>query len=206
MIEAALMGGALPGPWSAWEFIGSTSLLASGSATVEAKFPAGAEPGDLVVAIVSPLNENIQTTMSAKGWQHWVGGIQDYVCTARFVEGLSPPAYARAGSNSIFVSVLVFRSQGWSSVKLEAHLAPASPVNVTTQLQNVLLLAIGTTPRTTRGWAVAMTGAEPTVRVERTLAPALQAYSANIDFPHEISGIVVDALSGAERNLILTVS
>lgn len=206
MIEAALMGGALPGPWSAWEFIGSTSLLASGTAIVEAKMPAGVQPGDLVVTLMSPHNETIPTTMSAPGWQHWGMGTHDYVCTARFVEGLSPPAYARAGSNSIFVSVLVFRSQGWSIIKLEAHLSPASPIKVTTQLQNVLLLAIGITPKTTRGWAVTMNGADPVARLERNLAPAIQAYSANIDFPHEVTGIVVDALSGAERNLILTVS
>ncbi|QDC05022.1 hypothetical protein AB1H94_13430 [Pseudomonas fulva] len=206
MIEAALMGGALPGPWSAWEFIGSTSLLASGSATVEAKFPVGVEPGDLVVTIMSPLNESIPTTMAAAGWQRWSTASQDYVCTARFAVGLSPPSYSRAGSNSIFVSVLVFRAQGWSTVKLEAHLAPAAPVDVTTQLQNVLLLAIGVTPKTTRGWEVTMNGAEPVARVERNLAPAVQVYSANIEFPHQITGILVDALSGLERNLILTIS
>jgi len=205
MIEAALMGGALPGPWSAWEFVGSTSLLASGAARVDAKFPADVQPGDLVVAIMSPLNESIRTTMSATGWQHWAQSNQDYVCTARYADGLAPPAYARAASNSIFVSVLVFRSQGWSTVKLEAHVAPANPITITTQLQNVLLLAIGVTPKTTRGWAVSMTGAVPEARVERALAPALQAYSANIDFPHQVEGIAVDALSGEERNLILTI-
>lgn len=206
MIEAALMGGSLPGPWSAWEFGGSTSLLASGAATVEAKFPAGIQSGDLVITIMSPLNETIRTTMTAAGWQHWAQGNQDYVCTARYVGGLAPPAYARSGSNSIFVSVLVFRAQGWSTVKLAAHVSPASPINVATQLQNVLLLAIGLTPKTTRGWAVSMAGADPTARVERTLAPAMQAYSANIDFPHQVEGVAVDALSGAERNLILTIS
>jgi hypothetical protein len=34
----------------------------------------------------------------------------------------------------------------------------------------------------------------------------MQVYSANIDYPHEVSDIYVDALSGAERNLILSVS
>ncbi len=66
------MGGALPGPWAAWEYVGSTSLLASGSTKVEAKFPAGIRSGDLVVTIMSPLNETIRTTMSAAGWQHWL--------------------------------------------------------------------------------------------------------------------------------------
>jgi hypothetical protein len=206
MIEAALMGGSLPGPWSAWVFVGSTSLLASGAAKVEAKFPNGVQPGDLVVTIMSPLNETIRTTMSAAGWQHWAQATQDYVCTARYVDGLAPPAYTRAGSNSIFISVLVFRAQGWSTVKLEAHVSPASPMNVITQLQNVLLLAIGLTPKTTRGWSVSMSGTDPTARVERNLAPAMQVYSANIDFPHQIDGIAVDALSGDERNLILTIS
>lgn len=206
MIEAALMGGSLPGPWSAWEFVGSTTLLASGATTVETKFPVGIQPGDLVVAIMSPLNELTRTTMSAPGWQHWAQGNQDYVCTARYLDGLAPPAYARSGSNSIFVTVLVFRAQGWSTVKLEAHVSPAMPINVTTQLQNILLLAVGVTPKTTRDWSVSMSGAEPTARVERTLSPALQVYSANVGFPHLVSGIAVDALSGAERNLILSVS
>lgn len=205
MIEAALMGGALPGPWSAWEFVGSTSLLASGATTVVAKFPAGVQPGDLVVTIMSPLNESIKTTMTASGWQHWAQGVQDYVCTTRFAEGLAAPSYAREASNSIFVSVLVFRAQGWSTVKLEAHLSPAAPVTVTTQLQNVLLLAVGVTPKTTRGWAISMTGPEPEARLQRTLAPAVQAYSANIGFPQKVTGISVDALSGDERNLIFTV-
>jgi hypothetical protein len=144
--------------------------------------------------------------MSAPGWQHWAQGNQDYVCTARYAVGLAPPAYSRAASNSIFVTVLAFRAQGWSTVKLEAHVSPAVPVNVTTSMQNVLLLAVGVTPKTTRGWSVSMTGAEPATRVARINAPALQAYSANIDFPHQITGISVDALSGAERNLILTIS
>lgn len=204
MIEAALMGGSLPGPWSAWEFVGSTTLLASGATTVEVKFPAGIQPGDLVVTIMSPLNESTRTTMSAPGWQHWAQGIQDYVCTARYAAGLVAPTYARAAANSIFVSVLVFRAQGWSTVKLEAHVSPAKPVTVSTQFQNVLLLAVGVTPKTTRGWSVTMTGADPAPRVQRTLAPALQAYSANVGFPQQVTGISVDALSGEERNLILT--
>lgn len=206
MIEAALMTGTLPGPWSAWEFIGSTSLLASGAAAVEASFPAGIEPGDLVVTIMSPLSETIRTTMTAQGWQHWAQGNQDYVCTARYAVGLPMPKYSRVGSNSIFVSVLVFRAQGWSTVKLEAHASPAAPIALTTSLQNVLLLAIGVTPKTTRGWAVAMVGADPAARIERANAPAMQIYSANVDFPHQVTGISVDALSGDERNLILTIS
>lgn len=206
MIEAALMTGTLPGPWSAWEFIGSIGLLASGSAVVEAAFPIGIEPGDLVVTIMSPLSETVRTTMTAPGWQHWAQGNQDYVCTARYAAGLTRPVYSRAASNSIFVSVLVFRAQGWSTVKLEAHVSPAKPTTITTTLQNVLMLAIGVTPKTTRGWAVSMVGAEPVARVERANAPALQAYSANIDFPHQVTGTSVDALSGDERNLILTIS
>ncbi|WP_449432359.1 hypothetical protein [Pseudomonas putida] len=206
MIEAALMGGALPGPWSRWEFIGSASLVASGATTVGAKFPAGVQPGDLVVAIMSPLNETIRTTMAASGWQHWAQGNQDYVCTARYASGLAEPAYARAGSNSIFVYILVFRAQGWSTVKLEAHVSPAVPLNVTTKLQNELVLAIGVTPKTTRGWTGNMAGADPIARVERNNAPAMQVYSANVDYPHQVTGISVDALSGSERNLILTVS
>lgn len=206
MIEAALMGGALPGPWSSWEFVGSASLLASGMAPVATPMPEGVEVGDLIVALMSPLNEAVGTTMSAAGWQHLSSGGQDYVCAARYTSGLAPPTYMRSASNSIFTTVLAFRAQGWSTIKLEAHVSPAAPLNVTTSLQNELLLCIGVTPKTTRGWDVHMTGAEPVERVRRSNAPAMQVYSANVNFPHQVSGISVDALSGAERNLILTVS
>jgi len=206
MIEAALMGGALPGPWGAWEFVGSTDLLASGSTAVSASFPERIQDGDFVIAILSTLNESVGTSMSSAGWQHWAPGTQDYVCTARYVAGLKAPVYTRVGSNSLFVSVLAFRAQGWSSVKLQAHVSPAVPMSVTTSLQNELLLAIGITPKTTRGWTGRMTGADQTARVERVNAPAMHVYSANVGFPHLVSGISVDALSGAERNLILTVS
>ena len=206
MMEAALMGGVLPGPWSSWEFIGAANLLASGSAPVEVKFPSGIQTGDLVVAVMSPLGELIKTAMTAAGWQHWALGVQDYVCTARYAPGLSPPKWTREKSNSLFLSVLVFRAPGWSSVKLESHASPATPIDVTSHLQNELLLCIGITPRTTSGWVGHMTGATPAARVERSLAPAMQVYSANIDYPHEVSDIYVDALSGAERNLILSVS
>lgn len=200
------MGGILPGPWSSWEFVGATNLLAGGSAPAEVAFPSGIQAGDLVVAVMSPLGESIKTVMAASGWQHWAQGTQDYVCTARYAPGLSPPKWTRERSNSLFVSVLAFRASGWSSVKLESHTAPGAPIDVTSRLQNELLLCIGITPRTTSGWAVHMTGAIPTSRVERSLAPAMQVYSANIDYPHEVSDIYVDALSGAERNLILTAS
>ena len=200
------MGGVLPGPWSNWAFIGTTNLLASGSAVVEGKFPAGIQAGDLVVAVMSPLGETIKTTMTTAGWQHWAQGNQDYVCTAKYAPGLAAPKWARERSNSLFVSVLVFRAPGWSSLKLESHTSPAVAVDVTSKLQNELLLCIGITPKTTSGWAVHMTGASPIARVERALAPAMQIYSANIDYPHKVSGISVDALSGLERNLILSAS
>ncbi|OUM34743.1 hypothetical protein B8W72_09780 [Pseudomonas putida] len=206
MIEAALMGGALPGPWSSWEFVGSASLLASGIVPVAAPMPEGVEAGDLIVALMSPLNEAVGTTMPVAGWQHLSSGGQDYVCAARYTSALAAPRYVRSASNSIFITVLAFRAQGWSTIKLEAHVSPAVPLNVTTSLQNELLLCIGVTPKTTRGWEVHMSGAEPVDRVQRNNAPAMQVYSANVDFPHQVSGISVDALSGSERNLILTVS
>lgn len=206
MIEAMMMGGLLPGPWSNWEFIGSANQLAGGSAPVEASFPAGVRVDDFVVALMSPLSEGVQTNMGEAGWQRWTPGGQDYVCTARYAPGLPPPTYTRSRTSPIFVSVLVFRAAGWSQVRLVSHVSPAAPINVTTKMQNELLLAIGVTPKTTRSWEVSMYGAEPIARVERINAPALQVYSASIDYPRQIAGISVDASSGAERNLILTVS
>jgi hypothetical protein len=206
MIEAALMGGSLPGPWSSWEFVGSTELLATGVTPVEALFPSGVQTGDLAVAIMSPRNEGVGTKMAAPGWQHWTPGEQDYLCTAKYAPGLQAPKWLREATNAVFVCVLAFRAQGWSSISLEAHMAPATPVSLTTRLQNELLLCIGLTPNTTRGWTVNMTGAEPAVRLDRMLSPALHISSANVEFPRLVSGVAVDALSGAERNLILSVS
>ncbi|MBK5004152.1 hypothetical protein [Pseudomonas sp. S32] len=206
MIEAALMGGSLPGPWSSWEFIGSTELLASGSAPVEGTFPPGVEPGDLIIAVMSPRNEGVGTAMATSGWQHWAAGTQDYLCTARYSSGLLAPKWSRGGNNPLFVCVLAFRAPGWTSVSLKAHTSPAVPTNITTRLQNELLLCIGLTPRATRDWAVSMSGAVPAVRQNRLLSPALHVSSANVDFPRSITGISVDALSGDERNLILSAS
>lgn len=206
MIEAALMGGALPGPWSSWEFVGGTELLATGLTPVEASFPSGVQPGDLIVAVMSPRNEGVGTNMATPGWQHWTPGVQDYLCTARYAPGLQPPKWVRDASNALFVCVLAFRASGWSSISLEAHTAPAVPVRIATRLQNELLLCIGLTPNTTRGWAVSMTGAEPTTRLDRLLSPALRISSASVELPQVVSGVAVDALSGAERNFILSVS
>ncbi|MBK5008380.1 hypothetical protein IAE33_000240 [Pseudomonas sp. S60] len=200
------MGGALPGPWSSWEFVGGTELLSTGVASVEASFPAGVQPGDLIVAVMSPRNEGVGTNMASAGWQHWAPGGQDYLCTARYVPGLMAPRWVKDASNALFVSVLAFRAPGWSSITLEAHVAPAVPVSITTRLQNELLLCIGLTPNTTRSWGVTMTGAQPAMRLDRTLSPALHISSVSVEFPQVISGVAVDALSGAERNLILSVS
>ena len=206
MIEAAFMTGLLPGPWAAWEFVGAASLRDGGTTTVDALFPAGIQPGDLVVATMSPSSEAGRTVMTADGWQHLTPGPQDYLCTARYAAGLEAPVYVREGRNSIFVSVLVFRAKGWTTVKLEAHVSPATPLTVSTRRQNVLLLAIGITPRSTQSWTGSMTGAKPTARVERESTPAMQVYSANVDLPHQVTEIMVDAPQGSERNMVLSVS
>lgn len=206
MIEAALMGGSLPGPWSSWEFVGGTELLSTGLTPAGAAFPSGLQPGDLIVAVMSPRSEGIGTKMATPGWQHWTPGGQDYLCTARYETGLQAPRWLKDASNALFVCVLAFRAPGWSSVSLESHMAPAAPLSITTRMQNELLLCIGLTPNTTRAWAVNMDDAEPVTRLDRTLSPALHISSTNIAFPQVVYGVAVDALSGAERNLILSAS
>lgn len=206
MIEAALMGGALPGPWFDWEFVGSTELLTNGLAPAEASFPTGIQPGDLVVALMSPRNESIGAKMTTPGWEHWTPGGLDYACTARYTQDLQPPRWVRDAGNALFVCILAYRAAGWTSISLKSHSSPANPVSIATRLQNELLLCIGLTPATTRGWAVTMSGAEPSVQVDRPLSPAMHVSSASVDFPRMVSGIAVDAVSGAERNLIFSVS
>ncbi|MDF2795135.1 MAG: hypothetical protein K0S85_2888 [Pseudomonas orientalis] len=206
MIEAALMGGALLGPWSKWEFVGGTELLSTGLAPEEAAFPSGVQIDDLIVAVMSPRHERVSTKMDTPGWQHWTPGSQDYLCTARYEPGLQAPRWLKDAYNALFVCVLAFRAPGWSSINLESHMAPATPLSITTRMQNELLLCVGLTPNTTKGWAVNMDDAEPVTRLDRVLSPALHISSTNIAFPQVVSGIAVDALSGAERNLILSVS
>jgi hypothetical protein len=204
MMEAAFMGGGLLGPRSAWLFIGVTNLLSDGSAPAAPQFPSGVQPGDLVVGVMSPRNETIHTAMTSEGWQRWDNGTQDYVCAAKYAPGLAPPRWEKAATNPLYVSVLVFRAPSWSSIKLEAQISPAAPVDITTRAQNELVLSVGITPQTTKGWTGYMPGAVATARVERTLSPAVQVYSANIEYPKQLLGVYVDTLSGAERNLILT--
>lgn len=204
MIEALLMGGGLLGPASAWAFIGAVNLLSGGPNPVQPKFPSGIQTGDLVVGIMSPMDESVAVSMTSSGWQNWGTRSQDYACAARYAPGLAAPKWTKSSSNMVFVSVLVFRAPGWSSVRLESQAAPASPKTVDVQASNELLLSIGMTPGTTKAWAGHMPGELAVSRVQRENAPAMQVFSANVDRPRQVSGIYVDATSGAERNLLIS--
>ncbi len=197
------MGGDM-GPPEPWSFVGVTNLLATGAVQAEPRFPASIQPGDLVVGVMSPYDESVPTAMTTLGWMHFANRSQDYICAARYVPDLALPKWERAGGSALFISLLVFRARSWSVVRLESHISPAAPVDVPCVTRNELLLSIGITPRTTRSWVGHMPDEAPVARVERALAPAMQIYSANIDNPRLVSGVYVDAASGAERNLILS--
>lgn len=198
------MGGGLRGPGSAWKFVGAVNLLSGGTGTVQPTFPSGIQPGDLVVGLMSPLNETVAVTMTTPGWERWGSQSHDYACAARYVPGLLPPKWEKVRANSLYVSVLVFRAPGWSTVQLEAQTVPASPVSVDVQASNQLLLSIGLTPGTTRSWVGHMPGEVATARVQRANSPAMQVYSATIGSPRKVTGIYVDASSGTERNLLIS--
>lgn len=204
MIEALLMCGDQQGPLSAWSFVGAMTILSSGTGPVTPKFPAGVQPGDLVVGIMSPLKESGPVIMTSTDWLKWGTRAHDYACAARYVQGLSLPRWEKSESNSVFAAVLAFRAAGWSTVQIESQTAPAAPVSVISRARNELLISIGITPGTTKAWVGYMPGQLVTPRVERVLAPAMQVYSANIESPRNISGVYVDAASGAERNLIIS--
>lgn len=204
MIEAALMLGNAQGPVSAWQFVGSTSLLSTDGSATTPGFPAGIREGDLLVGIMSPRTERIQTTMATPGWQRWTTGNQDYLCAARYVRGLAAPKWQKASATGVFVAVMAFRTGSWSTFKLSSESAPAAPVDLGTTVRNSLVLAIGVTPGTTKDWAVHVDGLTPVARIERALSPGMQVYSLSVDYPQPVRGLSVDALSGSERNLILT--
>ncbi len=201
MIEAMMMCGA-QGPATAWEVVGTTSLLTSGPLAVVADFPAGTREGDLVVALMSPLNESISTVMVSEGsWARWTPGQQDYLCTARYTTGLAAPRWQKGESTSLFVAVVVFRAPGWATVQLESNLSPAMPVTVRAQASNQLLLNIGLAP-TTSNWVGHVPSLDAGSRISRRTAPAMQLYSASIDDPGQYPDIYITPFSC--RNLILT--
>ena len=204
MMEALLMGGGLLGPASAWTFVGVVNLISGGTGPAQPKFHGAIQPGDLVIGLMSPLYETEAVTMTTAGWETWGTRSHDYACAARYTPDLLPPKWEKVRANSLYVSLLVFRAPGWSTVRLEAQNAPAIPVNVDVQANNQLLLSIGITPGTTRSWVGHMPGEVATARVQRANAPALQVYSATVASPRQVSGIYVDAASGSERNLLIS--
>ncbi|WP_409274342.1 hypothetical protein [Pseudomonas sp. KCJK9111] len=205
MIEAALMLGNVQGSASAWQFIGSTNLLTTDSAPITPGLPAGIREGDLLVGVMSPRSEQAPTEMLTNGWQRWRTGNQDYLCAARYVAGLAAPRWYKGAASGVFTAVLAFRTRAWSTFTLAAQSAPAAPADLGTTVRNSLVLAIGVTPGTTRDWQVSVGGTlAPVSRIERALAPGMQVSSLSVDYPQPVLGLMVDALSGSERNLILT--
>ncbi|MBD8598735.1 hypothetical protein [Pseudomonas sp. CFBP 8772] len=204
MIEVLFMGGEEAGPSVPWALIAADSHLSVGATPAEVNFPAGTQPGDLVVALASPGSEAIKTRFMASGWQHFSEGDQDYLCAARYAPGLALPRWEKSASNTLGLAVMTFRAQGWSRLQLESHISPAQPVNVSTRAPNELLISIGITPRSTQAWIGHMTGAPQSSVVSVASEPALQVYWSNVTLPKTITDIYVDAPSGVERNLILS--
>lgn len=101
---------------SMWEYIDSTELLTTSSAIAVLQIPAGAQVGDLLVAVISPGNESIKTEMISGGWQRLTSGDQDYVCVTRLTSFTERPSYRKAAANAVYATLAAFRSSGWSSV------------------------------------------------------------------------------------------
>lgn len=210
MIEAMLLGGTL-GPAEPWQYIGYT-LAGSGSGELlEGGLPNGVQPGDLLVGMISGQNYNGQTSqiqMTTPGWLIWStgGGISrtDWVCAARYTEGLGLPRWEQPFSRYVRVCVLAFRAPGWSSIRLEHNNGPMVHASVTTRACNTLLLNIGNTPETTRNWYANIGSEAEYRRVDVEGGPGFYLSHANVPEPKTVDNIYVDASSGWERNLILT--
>lgn len=206
MIEAAMLLGKSSGPLSPWEYIGSTELLTTSSASATLQIPAEARAGDLLVAVISPGNEAIKTEMISGGWQRLLSGDQDYVCVTRLTDFTERPTYKKSAANAVYASLAAFRSSGWSSVSLVANNAPYQLESVTTEGNNGLILSIATTPGFAGAWTAGMNGGSQTPRRLRVNSPAMAIYSANIAKPSLITNIFVNARDGSERNIILAIS
>ena len=192
------------GPATAWELVGITQLLTSGPYAVVTDFPVGTQEGDLVVCLMSCLDESVPTTMVSEGnWTHWTPGTQDYLCTARYSAGLAAPRWQKGESTSLYLATLVFRAPGWSTVQLESNQSPASPVAITVQARHQLLLNLSVAPKTS-SWVGHMPSLAAGSRLSRRTTPAMQVYSADIEDPGQYPGIYATSSSRTERNLILS--
>lgn len=210
MIETVLLMGGQQGPLSAWQFVGQNAVV-SNALSVEAAFPAGIQPGDLVVAVMSNRNDPgamvTNLPMNVEGWFTWGDRTAttkfDVVCAACYRDGLLAPTWQQDASRYLHINVLVYRAPGWSSVKLESQKAPYALVDVTTSVKNTLILSIGVTPGTVGIWGSALSGAQ-TKRYDSPYSPAMFVGDANVASLATVTGIGVDASPGAERHLILT--
>ena len=210
MIEAMLLGGTL-GPAEPWQYIGYT-LAGSGSDMIlEGGLPNGVQPGDLLVGMVSGRNYGGvvgQLQMTAEGWLYWSNGSgdsrTDWVCAARYTEGLALPRWEQPYSRYVRICVMAFRAPGWSSISLEHQNAPMQYASVTTRARNTLLINIGVTPETTRNWYANIGSELEYQRVDIEGGPGLYVSEANVAEPKTVDDIYVNASSGAERNLILS--
>lgn len=211
MIEAALLMGGQQGPLSAWQFVGQNAVVSNGL-SVEVAFPAGIQPGDLVVAVMSNRNDGgamvTNLPMNVDGWFTWGDRTAttkfDVVCAACYRDDLLPPKWQQDASRYLHINVLVYRAPGWSSVKLESQKAPYALVDVATNVNNTLILSIGVTPGTTSRWVSTLSGVAQTKRYDSPYSPAMFVGDANVANPATVTGIGVDASPGAERHLILT--
>lgn len=206
MIEAVMLLGKLAGGLSAWEYVGSTEILTTSAGDATLPIPAGAQAGDLLVAVMSPGNESITTEMISGGWQRLLTGNQDYVCVTRLTDFTERPIYKKAAANAVYACLVAFRSSGWSAVRLVANNAPYKLESVTTESNNNLILSIATTPGSANSWTAGMSGGSQTPRHLRTNSPSMAIYSSNIAQPSRITNIFVNAQGGVERNIILAIS
>lgn len=207
-----MMGGAGQGPSEAWQYIAGAAGAVGGT-TLTRPFPAGVLPGDLVVAVMSSYNDAGSPSASnvplvSPGWWKWGYGSSSApvhsVVAARYYEGLEPPTWQAAESRTVRVWVGVFRAKGWTSIRLESQLAPATPVAIQTLVPNTLVLNIGVTPGTTAAWYTYMTGASRLRRYTSDYSPALVVDATPIPAKTSLTNIRADASSGAERNFVLT--
>ncbi|MFT2184385.1 hypothetical protein [Pseudomonas putida] len=212
MIEALMMGGAGQGPSEAWTYITGVGAAVSGT-TLTRPFPTGVLPGDLVVAVMSVYNDSGSSSASnvplvSPGWWKWGFGSSSApihcVVAARYADGLPAPTWQAAENRTARVWVGVFRAKGWTSVRLESQLTPATPVAIQTLVPNTLVLNIGLTPGTTASWLTYMTGATRVRRYTSDYSPAMVVDATPIPTKTPLTNIYANATSGDERNLILT--
>ena len=206
MMELMMMRGGNRGLETPWQYVGYGYEYSSALAITGA-LPTNAQPGDLVVSVISAraYNGDVRDLdMTTPGWTVFKAGTVAWVAATIYRAGMAPPVWEQPYSRYVRVLTFCYRNPGWSSIKLVSLLAVQSPVDVDVQARNSLILNIGNTPGTSGYWRLPNTGESFSQRYNTRSSPSLYVTDANIATPRLVENVYAyTSDGGAIRNIIL---